>query len=268
MFSYDKQKPQTLLLTMTFLMTFGFAVWQALLNNFVIEKAQFTGVEIGILQSLREVPGFLAFTAVFVLLFIREQRFALTAILVMFVGIGLTGFFPNALGLYITTVVMSIGFHYFETINKSLTLQWLDKGSTAEFMGQALAVKAVASLTVYAGIWVLMGQLNVDYFWIYLCVGAIGICATLFIVYSFKQFPQKANQHKKLILKTRYSLYYALVFLSGARRQIFVVFAGFLMVERFGYSVSDITLLLIANYVFNLFFARKIGGLYWQDRRT
>ena len=71
MIRYDKQKPQHLLLSMTFLMTFGFAVWQALLNNFVIEKAQFTGVEIGILQSLREVPGFLAFTAIFVLLFIR-----------------------------------------------------------------------------------------------------------------------------------------------------------------------------------------------------
>jgi hypothetical protein len=43
-----------------------------LLNNFVVERVAFTGVEIGILQSLREVPGFLAFTTVFVLLALRE----------------------------------------------------------------------------------------------------------------------------------------------------------------------------------------------------
>lgn len=261
MLPYDKQKPEHLLLAMTFLMTFGFATWQVLLNNFVIERAQFTGVEIGILQSLREIPGFLAFTAVFLLLFVREQRFALISITVMFIGVGLTGFFPNALGLYVTTVVMSVGFHYFETINKSLTLQWLDKKHTPEFMGRALAMKAVASLTVYAGIWLLMGQLGVDYVWIYAGTACLGLVATFYIASVFKSFPQAANQHKKLVFRKRYGLYYALVFLSGARRQIFVVFAGFLMVEKFGYSVADITMLFIANYVFNLLFARRIGAL-------
>ena len=53
-------------------MPFGFAAWQALLNNFAIERAAFTGRKIGILQSLREVPGLLAFTAVFVILVLRE----------------------------------------------------------------------------------------------------------------------------------------------------------------------------------------------------
>ena len=48
--------------------TIAFATWQVLLNNFVVERAAFTGEEIGILQSLREVPGFLAFTAIGVLL--------------------------------------------------------------------------------------------------------------------------------------------------------------------------------------------------------
>lgn len=46
---------------------------------------------------------------------------------------------------------------------------------------------------------------------------------------------------------------------SGARRQIFVVFAGFMMVEKFGYSVGQISSLFIINYVFNFFFAARIG---------
>ena len=87
-------------------MPLTFSVWQALLNNFVVERAAFTGAEIGMLQSLREVPGFLAFSAVFVLLIVREQRFALASLLVMSIGVALTPYFPTTYGLYATTVVM------------------------------------------------------------------------------------------------------------------------------------------------------------------
>ena len=104
----------------------GFAVWRALLNNFAVERANFTGQEMGILQSLREVPGFLSFTVVFLLLLVHEQPLALISLLVLGAGTALTGFFPTALGLYCTTVLMSIGFHYFETMQASLALQWID----------------------------------------------------------------------------------------------------------------------------------------------
>ena len=63
------------------------------------------------------------------------------------------------------------------------------------------------------------------------------------------------------MLRKRYWLYYALTFFSGARRQIFTVFAAFLMVEKFGYAASEVTLLFLLNYLFNYFFAERIGRL-------
>ncbi|QIR13712.1 MFS transporter [Shewanella aestuarii] len=253
--------PQHLLLWMTFVMGIVFAVWQALLNNFVIERAAFTGTEIGILQSLREVPGFLAFTAVFVLLFIREQAFALIALALLCIGVGITGFFPDAFGLYLTTIIMSIGFHYFETINQSLTLQWVDKADAPSFMGKVIAWRSAAALTGYANIWVVMTWLKLDYVWMYAIIGAAGLCMVLFMSQFFPQFTLNATQHKHLLMRKRYWLYYLLTFFSGARRQIFVVFAGFMMVEKFGYSVTEITALFLINYVINLFFAPAIGRL-------
>ncbi|ABD79384.1 MFS transporter [Saccharophagus degradans] len=251
--------PQIFLLACVFVMSFTFATWQVLLNNFVIERANFTGVEIGVLQSLREVPGFLAFTAVFVLLILREHYFALLSLLTLCVGVALTGFFPTALGLYCTTVLMSIGFHYFETINKSLTLQWIDKAETPHFMGRALAIKAVGSLGAYAMIWLAMEWMGVDYVWMYLITGTIGFMVVLVLFAKFPDFNQGVVQTKKLLVRKRYWLYYALVMLSGARRQIFVVFAGFMMVEKFGYTVGQISSLFIINYIFNFFFAARIG---------
>ncbi|USD37000.1 MFS transporter [Ferrimonas sp. SCSIO 43195] len=262
-------RPQ-LLLVMTFVMSLVFAVWQVLLNNFVVEAAAFTGKEIGMLQSLREVPGFLAFTSILVLLVIKEQRFALVALLLMCVGVAATGWFPSVLGLYCTTVLMSIGFHYYETCNQSLTLQWLPKHQTAQFLGQALSVKAAGALLGYGSIWLLMTALNWPYAWVYSAVGGLGAVMVLGAWWAFPQFQQHHQQQRKLILRRRYSLYYLLTFLSGARRQIFMVFAAFMMVEKFGYSVSEITALFLINYLFNLMFAKKIGSWIGQigERRT
>ncbi|WP_226990312.1 MFS transporter [Paraglaciecola mesophila] len=251
--------PQFFLLTMAFVMPLVFSVWNALLNNFVVEKASFDGAQIGMLQSLREVPGFLAFTAVFVLLVLKEQTFALVSLAVMCVGVALTGWLPFELGLYCTTVLMSIGFHYFETINQSLTLQWLDKDKSAHFMGQQLAVKSFASLLAYGAIWLLMEWLGISYVTMYTLAGGVGLLIVIWVWFAFDKFNQASVQHKHMFLRRRYWLYYGLVFFSGARRQIFMVFASFMMVEKFGYSVGDISLLYMLNYVFNLFFAPKIG---------
>lgn len=255
-----RKSPQLLLLAMAFVMPLVFSVWVALLNNFVVEKAQFTGAEIGLLQSLREVPGFLAFTAVFVLLVLKEQTFALISLLVMSIGVAVTGFLPFEIGLYCTTVLMSVGFHYFETINQSLTLQWLEKDKAAHFMGQQLAIKSFASLFAYGSIWVLMEWMGITYTSMYMLAGGLGIVLVLFMWSLFDKFEQPSTQHKHMLMRKRYWLYYALTFFSGARRQIFMVFASFMMVEKFGYSVGEVSLLFIINYVFNLLFAAKIGS--------
>lgn len=255
------QKPENFLLAMAFLMPLAFSVWMVLLNNFVIEQAKFTGIEIGILHSLREIPGFLAFTAIYVLLFIKEQRLAVISLGITAFGIAVTGMFPSVYGLYITTMIMSVGFHYFETVNQSLTLQWIDKDKTAHFMGKLLSIKSAASLLAFSTIWLVMEKFTWSYQTTYAFFGGLVLILTVVLGLSFKNFVPKEEQSKKLILKKRYWLFYALTFFGGARRQIFVVFAGFLMVEKFGYSVADVSALFLINYLFNWFFAAKIGKL-------
>lgn len=230
-----------------------------LLNNFVVEKAAFTGAEIGILQSLREVPGFLSFTAVFLLLIWHEQTLALISLCLLTAGIAITGYFPTTYGLYATTVLMSIGFHYFEAVNQSLQLQYLSKAEAPKVMGQLISVRSAAALLSYASIWIFFNILGFDFKLIYLIVGGLSFVLVLFVSKAFPKFAEEVPQHKKLILRRRYSLFYLLTFFAGARRQIFIVFAAFMMVEKFGYSASDIALLFIVNHVLNLYIAPKIG---------
>ncbi len=264
------RRPAILLGLMVAANAIAFSTWSALLNNFAIEAADFTGREIGILQSLREVPGFLAFTAVFFLLVIREQNFAFLALLFMGAGTAVTGYFPSALGLYVTTVIMSIGFHYFETLNQSLTLQWLPKGEAPRTMGKILAVGSFATIAAYGLIFITWKWLELDFKHVYLAGGGVCVAMAVFAWFAFPRFKEDVPQRKHLVLRQRYWLYYALTFMSGARRQIFIVFAGFMMVEKFGFSVAAITAMFLANAVFNMIIAPKIGSLIvrWGERRA
>jgi hypothetical protein len=253
------QKPEYLLFLLGAAASLAFAVWQALLNNFVIEQAAFTGREIGILQSLREVPGFLAFTTVLVLLLMREQTFALLAVLLLGAGVALTGYLPSEYGLYFTTLLMSTGFHYFYTVQQSLTLQWVDKVRAPEVMGRLSSVSSMAALAAYAVVWIGMQYFDLPYGGLYLLAGGITALVALASFFVFPTFPQLVPQRKHLLMRRRYWLYYALTFMSGARRQIFIVFAGFLMVERFGFSAANIALLFLINHTFNAWIAPKVG---------
>ena len=257
----DRKSPEFLILLMTIGAAISWAVWLNLLNNFAIEKIDFTGAEIGVLQSLREIPGFLAFTVILVLAFIREQKLAYISLVILGIGVMLTGLVQTNMTFYLATIVMSVGFHYFETINGSLTLQWVDKDKTAEFLGRVIATRSAASIIAFSLVWLLFQQFHMEFLWIYMIGGGISVAIVMFCWRHFSLFPEKVSQTKKIILRKRYWLYYGLQFLSGARRQIFMVFAGFLMVAKFEFSVAEISLLLLANAAINVVIAPKIGRM-------
>lgn len=253
------KSPEYFLILLAVAASLSFSVWHALLNNFAVEQAAFTGREIGILQSLREVPGFLAFTAVFVLLVIREQVFAILAVALSGLGVALTGLMPSEYGLYFTTVLMSIGFHYYYTLQQSLTLQWIEKSRSPVVMGRQSSAESVAALIAFACIWLGMQYYDIEFKLMYLVAGGIALLLAITTWLVFPGFSHSVPQRKHLLLRRRYWLYYALTFMSGARRQIFIVFAGFLMVEKFDFSAADIALLFLVNHVINALLAPTIG---------
>ena len=71
----------------------------------------------------------------------------------MGLGVALTGFFQSVYGLYFTTIIMSTGFHYFETVKNSLSLQWLSKDEAPQILGKLIAVGSITSLILYGFIW-------------------------------------------------------------------------------------------------------------------
>ncbi len=253
--------PTVFLMTLAFINWLGFASWSALLNNFAKEAAGFSGADIGILQSVREIPGLLAFTAIILFWFMREQMLAYVSLVTLGIGVAVTGYHPTLGGLMLTTTIMSIGFHYYETAQQSLQLQLLPKKEAPRLLGRIAGASATAQLLAFGSIAVVWRVFQPGYIVVFLVAGGLVVVLALLAWLVFPRFEGTVPQNKGFVLRRRYWLYYALTFMSGARRQIFMAFGGFLLVERFGYDVSATAMLLLATYGINTFMGPALGHL-------
>ena len=264
------RRPVALLFLMALAMPIAFNTWSALLNNFVIEVADFDGSDIGLLHTVREIPGFFAIGVIAILLFMREQVLGLVSLALLGAATAVTAYFPSMGGILTITMLSSIGFHYYETVNQSLQLQWLKIEDAPRMIGWLMAAGSLATLVAYLAIMALWETLSLSYSIVYMIGGGVTVGIAITAMLAYPQFEAPTVQNKKMVLRKRYWLYYALQFMSGARRQIFVVFAGFMMVERFGFEVHEITTLYLINLVANMLFAPLMGRAvgHFGERRT
>jgi predicted MFS family arabinose efflux permease len=265
-----RSTPIAFMMALSFINYLGFAGWSALLYNFTIERAGFNWADAGFTQSVREIPGFLAFTAIFWLMFMREQVLAYAALFILGIGVALTGQFPTLTGVLITTFVMSVGFHYFETANSSLQLQLLPKAEAPRLMGMVAAAGACASFVAYGGLAIAWWAGWRAFEELYLVMGLACALLALAAMSFFHRFEGPVPQRKRIVLKRRYWLYYMLTFMTGARRQLFFAFGGFLLVKKFGYSVADMAMLMLVTTSLNSLLAPQLGALVMRtgERRT
>jgi MFS family permease len=245
------------LVILTIASTVGLQTWSTLFNNFAVDVVHLGGNHVGMIQSIREIPGFLALLAVFVMLVIREHRLSALSILILGAGLAATGLFPSFTGIALTTLISSFGFHYYETTNMSLTLQYFKQHESPWVFGKLTSLAAATSIGIGLLIWVLMSLLT--FAQVYLVIGGLIAAAGL---WALTRDPSDINilpQRRQMILRKKYWLFYFLTFMAGARRQIFIAFSVLLLVQKFDYSVREITILFVINNCINYFLCPIVG---------
>lgn len=245
------------LLLLVIAMATGFQGWRTLFNNYGVDVVGINGFQVGAIQSVREIPGFLALLVVYLLLLFKEHKLGALSILVMGIGVSATGIFPSFAGLIFTTLLMSTGFHYFETVNQSLTLQYFSKEHAPVVIGRIKSFGAVTNIVVGGIIWITSQYLELHL--LFIIFGAIVMLIGAFALTRNPVNNNLPKQQKKMILKKKYWLFYLLNFLGGARRQIFVVFAVFMLVEKYDFEVKGIAILFIINNIVTYFAAPLIA---------
>jgi len=245
------------LILLTIASSMGLQTWMILFNNFAVDVAGLNGQQVGVIGSVREIPGLLALLVVYVLLVISEHRLAALSVVVVGVGSVVTGFLPSYGGLIFSTLVISFGFHYYETTNQSLTLQYFDIHTSPLIFGRLKSLTSAVNIAM--GLTVFVLGLFLEYQTIFIL---IGVAVALVGLWGLCQNPSSADvvpQRQRMVFRRKYFLFYFLTCMAGARRQIFIAFSVFLLVKEFDCSVTQVAVLFVVNNLINYFVSPMIG---------
>nr|MBN2277317.1 MFS transporter [candidate division Zixibacteria bacterium] len=236
----------------------GFYAWRIIFNNFAVEIFDASPAEIGIIQSVREIPGLLAFGAGALALILTESKIVSISVILVGLGLILSGLAPSLVIFGLATLVISFGLHYFEPLNTSQLLLLASADNYGKIQGRLRSWESIAGLT--GGSLVLILTLFLSYRATFYAVGGLVLLIGLYLLAAIP--PNRGLAEKrKLTLKKKYWLYYTLYFLRGCRRHIFTTFAIFLLVKNHGLNITMISGIILANNLITIFTNRWLGIL-------
>jgi predicted MFS family arabinose efflux permease len=254
----DNRRLLVFIILSSFLLNFGFQVWQTLFNNFAVEQIGAGPAQVGLIQAVREIPGLLGFAIAFLALIMSEIRLMTLSIILLGVGIALTGYANSVVGLLASTFIMSLGFHFFMPSSNSVVLMIMKQEDTPKTLGNLGSLGSLASVAGTGAVLLLANVLG--YKSMFVSVGILVVLAGLLLL-PFGNRQTGVPTGRKVQLRKDYWLYYVLSFLLGSRRHIFTTFAVFLLVKEFGVSVQTIATLFLVNGIINVLTLRWTGQL-------
>lgn len=241
------------------LFSFGFQLWRSIFNNFAVQDLGVRADQMGLVQSIREIPGLLGFSVGLLALLLTEMRIAGLSVVLMGIGMAMTGGAGNLPGLIVSTLIMSVGFHFVMSSNSSAVLLLVDEEKVPRTLGRLSSLNA---LTAVAGAGVVFLALDaVGFRPLFYAAGALLVVGGLALMPWARQPARPVRARRRTPVRRRYWLYYMLEFLMGSRRHIFTTFAIFLLVSEHGVPAQTITVLYVINNLIGTFLYQHFGKI-------
>lgn len=250
---------------LNFLFSFGFAIYMGVFQNFLRDVQHAGPLQLGSLESIREIPGFLTALMTGTLVALAESRVAGLGLLIAGIGVGATGRMPEFQSLVAVTVFWSIGFHLWASMSPVITLTLAKGQEGGRHLGRMGAVGSLATVAGLSSAWLakwLVPTLPYDAYFLVAgsCIFMAGV-----LCMALGQHSASGEPRARLILRREYGLFYLLTFLEGCRRQIFSIFASFALILVYRVPLAHMLTLQLVNAVLIAITAPHIGKLV--DRR-
>lgn len=239
---------------------FGFGVYTGTAPSFAVSFLHLDRPHLGILESLREVPGLLTAGIVGLLAGIVAPRLALLALLVLGIGFAATGQVRDFWPLVACNVLWSVGLHVWLTVQPGLTLALSRDGHHGHGLG--LMARYMAFAVISGLLFVRIAATLLGYGGTFLVAGVGAALGGLFLARIHTG--REAQVRQRLVFRPAYWRYYGLMLLDGGRRQVVQTFAVLILVLEFGVSLEAVAGLLLVNNLLTMAAAPIVGR--WTDR--
>jgi len=218
---------------------FALTLQLALNSNFVAEEMHITGFQQGLLETFRETCGIIAFAVLAILSGLAEPLIGAIMLIMVAVGLSAYAFVPDYFWLILISLLWSQGLHIWMPLPNSMALALAKPGREGYCLGKVHAFGALgSSFGLVVALVLRIAQVQIRS--LYLVAGTVALlaaCACVAIPWRIK------TPGPRLVIRKRYSLYYFLNFLEGWRKQIFIAFAGFLLVKMHGTPLMTMLIL-------------------------
>ncbi len=238
-------------------------------NNYLNDTFQIDAGLRGWLEFPRELPGFLVALLAGAMFFLAETRIAVVAALFLglgMLGLGLAGDQWNTMLVF--TIAWSIGQHLEMPMRSAIAMNLGTRKQHGRRLGQSSAARVGASLISGLFVWIVIDRFGANYTITFVAGAAMAIVAAF--VYGRMAIDGHTKQREKLVVRKKYWLYYVLCVLFGARKQVFITFAPWVLVKIFGEPATTFAKLWMVSAVVGVFFQQALGDLIdrWGERRV
>jgi predicted MFS family arabinose efflux permease len=241
----------------------------AVLNNYLADVHDLGAQGRGWLELPRELPGFLMFfVSGALLLRLRETQMAAVAMLFTAAGaLGLGWYAPDTAWLVVWVVVWSLGDHIIFTVEGPIGLKLAGKGREGRRLGHFGGARNLGTILGVGTIYLLSRNLGPVYgLFFSVMAGAAGVAG---LFYLSLRTGGTDPPSRRLVVKKKYSLFYAISALFGIRKQIFLAFGTWVLVSLHDVPVSTIALLYFIASALGVVLRPLLGDVIdWVGERA
>jgi hypothetical protein len=254
---HSRKKGLTFLCIASAAVGFSLTLQIALNANFAVEEMNLSGFQQGLLEMFRETCGIFALGFLAILAGLAESLIGAAVLVIFAVGLGSYFYVHDYFWLVIASLVWSQGLHIWMPLPNSMGLALAEPGRVGQRIGQIQAAGAAGSgLGLVCAL--VLNIAGVPIRPLYILAGSVSLVASAACLYIPRQI---LSEKPRLVIRRKYFLYYLLNFLEGWRKQIFLAFAGFLLVKVYGTPLSTMLLMWIVVQAVGWFISPIVGRL-------
>ena len=231
------------------------------LTNYLKEHFGMMILQRSALEFPRELPGLIVVFVIGALSFLGgDARISVAANLLAALGMFSMGILPPSYILIIPVIfIYSMGLHIFMPLSGSIGMSFAPRDGVGKILGRISAVGNIAVVVSSALLWALFRYIQIGYTTAF-TIGAAAFVASA-ILLRLMRSTHTVRLNKRFVFRKEYRLYYWLCMLYGARKQIFITFGPWVLVDVFKQPVATMTMLFFIIALIGIFVKPWVGHL-------
>ena len=238
----------------------GAGINTSIFNNYLSDIFKLSEDIRGFLEVPREAPGFFIMLILAALSFFGDVRIAMLGMAAAGLGmLGLGTLSPTFALMIIWMMMYSLGTHMIMPVTPSIGMALSNQESFGARLGTVSAFSLSGSIIAYVYIFLGFNFIHMTYQTAFI-TGTVFYVFAAFAVGMMKKGGPEVRK-VKFVFRKRYSLYYVLAVISGARNQIFLTFAPWVLIKVFDVKPQMFAILGMVVALISIGTRKLIGKL-------